>query len=76
MWTNLIIGLVLALVTYLMRPKPEPPKPTALKDVNVPVTKEGTEIGVVYGTVWIDSPQIVWYGDYKTTPVKTKQPKK
>jgi hypothetical protein len=59
----------------LLRPKPEPPKPNT-SDFNVPLTKEGAEIGKVYGTVWIRSPQIVWWGDRKTEKIKAKQGKK
>jgi hypothetical protein len=76
MWVNLIIGLVLSLVGLLLRPKPEPPKPNTIGDFNIPITKEGSEIPIVYGTVWITSPQIVWYGDFRTEPVKTRTPKK
>ena len=76
MWINLIIGLVISALLAFLRPKPEPPKPNTLEDFNVPITKEGQEIGIVYGTAWVDSPQVVWYGDYKTEPVKTRQPKK
>lgn len=76
MWVNLIIGLVLSLVSAFLRPKPEPPKPNTIGDFNIPITKEGQEVGIVYGTAWIYSPQIVWYGDFKTEPVKTRTEKK
>lgn len=76
MWVNLLIGLVLAAITSLLRPKPEPPKPSTIGDFSIPVTKEGQEVGIVYGTAWITSPQIVWYGDFGTKPVTTKAPKK
>lgn len=76
MWVNLLIGLVLSLVSALLRPKPEPPKPNTIGDFKIPVTKEGEEVGIVYGTAWINSPQIVWYGNLATKPVKTSVPKK
>jgi hypothetical protein len=76
MWVNLIIGLILTAIGFLLRPKPEPPKPNTLDDFDVPVTKEGAEVGKVYGTVWIDAPQIVWYGDFKAEAIKKKEPKK
>jgi hypothetical protein len=75
MFWNLIIGLIFTAISWLLRPKPEPPKPNT-SDFNVPLTKEGAEIGKVYGTVWIRSPQIVWWGDRKTEKIKAKQGKK
>lgn len=76
MFENLIIGLILSFVSFLLAPKPQPPKAATLDDIDVPVTKEGTEIGVAYGTVWIDSPQIVWYGDFEAIPIRSRSGKK
>lgn len=76
MWWNLLIGVVLSVILSFLRPKPEPPKPSTISDFDIPVTKEGTEVPVIYGTIWIDSPQIVWYGDFKTAAIKTKSGKK
>lgn len=73
MWWNLAIGLVLTAVSYFLRPKPEQPqiKAATLDDFKIPQTKEGVEIRKIYGTVWIDDPQIVWYGDLKTVAIKS-----
>lgn len=76
MWTNLLIGLVFTAISYLLQPKPEGPKAATLDDFNVPRSSEGDEIGKVYGTVWINSPQIAWFGDFKSTPIKSSGDKK
>lgn len=76
MWWNLLLGIVLNFVSFLLRPKPEPPPASTLADVNIPITKEGTEFGKVYGTVWIDSALIHWYGDFKSVPIRKKSGKK
>lgn len=76
MWLNLIIGLVLSAVGFLLRPKPEQPKPSTIEDVKIPITEEGQEIGKVYGTVWLKSPQVVWYGHFRAAPIKKSRPKK
>lgn len=76
MWWNLIIGLVLAAASFLLRSPPEPPQAGTVSDVNVPRAREGEAIGRVYGTVWIRDPQVHWYGHFKTIPVKTSEGKK
>lgn len=76
MFWNLLIGIAFNFVAFLFRPKQEPPRAASLDDVNIPITKEGTEFVRVYGTVWIDAPLIHWYGDYKTVAIKKKGGKK
>lgn len=75
MWVNLLISIVISLALSLLRPKPQPPKPSTLNDFKIPVTEEGEEITVCWGTNWV-TPQIHWYGDLKTEAIKTKQAKK
>lgn len=76
MWWNIIIGLVLNYVSWLLRPQPEPPPAGTIDDVSVPKTEEGAEIGWVYGSVWIKDAQVHWFGDFATEPIKSKQGKK
>lgn len=76
MWWNLILGVVMTVISWLLRPKPEPPKAGTLADFNAPKAEEGAELGWVYGTVWIKDPQVHWYGDWRTIPVKTSEGKK
>lgn len=76
MFWNFVIGLVLQAISFLLRPAPEGPKAGTISDVNVPRAREGEELGCVWGTVWIKDPQVAWYGDFRTIPVKTKQSKK
>lgn len=76
MWWNLIVGLVLNLVSYLLRPQPEPPPAGTIDDLSVPRTEEGAEIGVIYGSVWIKDPQVAWYGDFGTEAIRSRQGKK
>ena len=73
---NLFIGILFSYISFLLRPKPEPPKPATLEDFNIPVTKQGSEIPVVYGTTWIKAPQVHWYGDFGTRGIYSEQGKK
>lgn len=72
--------IVFMLVSYAlavhMAPKPEKPKPAALADFEIPTAEEGRPIPVVFGTVRINGPNVIWYGDLRTVPIKTKGGKK
>ncbi len=76
MWFQLIITIVSALLTYLLQPKPERPKPASLKDFNIPTAEEGRPIPVVFGRPTIKGANVIWYGDLGTRPIKTKSGKK
>ncbi|MCV2877617.1 hypothetical protein OE699_02025 [Sedimentimonas flavescens] len=73
---NLAISAVFSYVVYLLTPKQKPPKAATLDDFDIPRAEEGDEIGKVYGTVWIKSPQIACYGDLKSVAIKEKTGKK
>lgn len=76
MWVFLIQLAVTALLSIALAPKAEEPKPAALSDINVPTAEEGKAIPVVFGTVWIESPNVVWYGNLRTKAIKSKGGKK
>lgn len=78
MWQQILISLIFSAISYLLSPKAKPQAPTAAKlgDFDIPRASEGDEIGKVYGTVWIAAPQVAWYGDFKSTPIKSKGGKK
>lgn len=70
------ILIVSALVASALAPKPPAPKPAALEDFDVPVAEEGRPIPVVFGTVTVTGPNVLWYGDLSTTAIKQKGGKK
>ena len=58
----LFIGSIIA--GELLRPKPrDTSKPATLSDFNFPTADESRPIPVAWGTVKIDGPNILWYGD-------------
>lgn len=66
-----VIMLIIALVvSYALRPKPPEPKPASLADFDVPTADEGRPIPVVFGTVTVTGPNVVWYGDLGTKAIK------
>lgn len=79
-WINIVVQIgimiVSALLSYALAPKPKPPKPASITDFDVPTAQEGREIPVIFGTVWVTGPNVLWYGDLGTAPIKKKSGKK
>lgn len=73
---NLAIGILFSWISWVFRPKPEPPKPLTLEDVKIPIADQGQEIGKIYGTVWLKTPYVHWYGDFATRAIRSSQGKK
>jgi hypothetical protein len=76
MLLNLAILVVSALVSYALAPKPPQPKPAALSDFDVPTADEGRPIPVVFGTVTVTGPNVIWYGDLGVEAIRKKGGKK
>lgn len=76
----IIVTLILAVVSIalseLLRPKPkfEQARPAALGDFQFPTAIEGRVIPLIWGTVKLSGPNVVWYGDLKQTKIKKKVP--
>lgn len=75
-WNYVVQFIVALVVSYALRPKPETPRPSSLGDLQVPIAEEGVSIPVLFGTRDIRGPNVVWYGHFRTSPVKAKGGKK
>ena len=77
---NFVFQLALLVISYFvsaaLAPKPPKPKPAALEDFDIPVAEQGRPVPVVFGTVLITSPNVLWYGDLRTTAITEKGGKK
>lgn len=73
MWVQIAILVVSALISYATRPKPQQAKPGT---VETPVAEEGRTIRKVYGTVWIDDPQMLGFKRIGTDRIRKKGGKK
>lgn len=62
----LIIGLALSYASFLLAPKPKPPKPPAAKDMESPTAEAGRPIPQVFGSVTITSLNNLGYWDKET----------
>lgn len=75
-WTIIARLVIYAAISYLLAPKgPEAPAQATLEDFDIPKPDPSANIPVVFGTAWIKSSNVVWYGDLATTPIKTKSGK-
>jgi hypothetical protein len=70
----LIISLVsvgLSVLSSLLQKRPGAPKASGLGDFQVPTADETRVIPVVWGTVKLAGPNVIWYGDLKTVKLKS-----
>lgn len=61
--TQLLIGILLNVIGYLLMPKPPGPKPPSLDDFKDPTAEAGRPIPVVFGSVTVEGPNNIWFGD-------------
>lgn len=59
---QLIVGLVLNFIGYLLMPKP-PQQSQEVKDMEDPTADASRPLPVVFGSVSVRGPNIIWYGD-------------
>lgn len=62
----LIISIILS---YALRPRVQQPAAASLSDVAIPQIEIGRPVAVVFGEVWIDDSNIIWYGDLTNQPI-------
>jgi hypothetical protein len=78
--TFIIVALVLAaasaVLSELLRPKPkfEDARPASLGDFRFPTATEGRPVPILWGTVKVEGPNVVWYGDLKQKPITKNVP--
>ncbi len=71
LWAWALVTLVASYALTALTIKTPKVKPAALEDFDVPQIDEGTPHAVVFGDVWLDGWQVLWYGDYSTTKIKS-----
>lgn len=72
----LVVLVVSAFVASALAPRPSPPKPASLEDFDVPTAEEGREIPVVFGTVTVTGPNVVYYGGLRAEAIRKSGGKK
>jgi hypothetical protein len=72
------IGMLIAsyAITVLLTPKATAATPATLDDFDFPQIEEGTPQSVVFGDVWITDWQVLWYGNMRTSAIKSSSASK
>ncbi len=72
------IGALIAsyAISAAIAPKAETPKPASLSDFDIPQVEEGTPQAVIFGDVICDGWQVLWFGNMRTSAIKSKGGKK
>lgn len=69
---QLVVSLVLMLVSFLLAPKPKSSSGTDTNSMDDPKASAGTPVKIVFGTITIKDPNVLWYGDKSTHTFKVK----
>jgi hypothetical protein len=74
MWWFLILYVAMTLVSALLRPKQkiQNAKPGAIGDKEMPIASQSSPIPVVFGTVHLVQPNVVWWGGLHISAIKKK----
>ena len=72
-FVQLLIGLVLNVVSYLLMPKPKQAKPAAAKDMDNPTAEAGRPRPVVMGSITVKGLNIIGYWDKSNNRRKKKE---
>ena len=75
-FTEIFLFIVATVIQQLLAPRPPKPKPAALTDFDVLTADAGRPVPVVFGTVLVKGSNIVWFGDLRSTPIKSGGGKK
>lgn len=60
---NIIIGLGLMILGYLLMPKPKAQKPDEVTEMEGPTSEAGRPIPVIFGDITVELPNFLWWGD-------------
>lgn len=56
------------LLGYLLRPRPDKPQPKGLSDFELPTADASRAIPVVFGSVKVTGPNVIWFGNLGVEP--------
>ena len=75
-WLSIAAWVGMSFLSYFLAPKPKDAIAASFDSNDFPVAEDGSEIPVVFGTRDIAGANVVWYGDVRTSPIKSGGGKK
>jgi hypothetical protein len=60
---QLLIAVAVAVVSYIITPKPKGPQSAATKDLENPVAEAGKPVPKIWGTMTVKGVNVLWFGD-------------
>jgi len=73
MWGFLFQFAISLVISYVLRPTQQKTPDAQPQDFEAPDTLEGTPIPVIFGTVKLKAPAVLWYGDLDTIPIYAEE---
>lgn len=64
---QLLVGVALQVVGYLLLPKSSSNSKEEFDPMEDPTAEAGRPIPVVFGKIWVEDVNILWFGDKATT---------
>lgn len=72
LFLQLVVGVGLQILGYLIMGAPKQEKPEAAKDMDAPTAEGGRPIPVLFGEMEIKGLNIIWYGEKQTVTFDVK----
>jgi hypothetical protein len=71
-WVQVALFVASLVISYALAPKPKTQEmnPANMDEFDIPVATESAPIPVLFGTRWINQPNVVWYGDLRVFDIK------
>ena len=73
MWGFLFQFAISLVLSYVLRPSQPKQADAQPQEFEPPETQEGTPIPVIFGTVKMKNPAVLWYGDLDTIPIYAEE---
>lgn len=63
-------------ISYALMPTVPTPKPADITDFDAPTAEEGRPIPVIFGTIKVTGPNVLWYGGLYNEAIRKSSGKK
>lgn len=75
-WVAIAMLVSSMVINVALAQKPKEPKKSSAEDMNIPQAEDGTPQPIFFGDCWTGSWFVLWYGNLRTSKIKSKGGKK